>query len=212
MLFKKFIYRQALNALALGEYDKAERLFKKIHKTGQNGQGIRHNIAVTLMAQEKFEEAESWFLMELNDYGECFSRTLALGDLYYNWGKREESQDFYSRALSDCTAETMKRYLNIRIKNCSDPEHFQNASESLRLLKEGRRLAEQGEIEKALETLERSFALDKSQYQSLNEAGVILLNHKGEHGKAHDYFKKALTLSDLSIIRRNRELAAEKLK
>ncbi len=207
MLFKKLMYRQALNSLALGEYEKAEALFKKFYKTGKTVQGIRHNIGVCLMAREQFAEAEPWFKQEMDDFGECFSRTLALGDLYYNWGRREEALDYYTRTLKDCSNETMKRFLSVRIGICKKEEAFADAQESLKLLKEGRSLSEQGDYDRALELLDRSFALDKSQYQGLNEAGVILLNKKNDPAGALERFEKALRLSDLSIIRKNRELA-----
>ena len=208
MFFKKLKTRLALNALALCDYEKAEKYFRKIYESGGDVQGIKHNIAVTLMAQKKYDEAEVFFLKEIEDYGESFSRLVSLGDLYYLWGKREPCLKAYSEALKESPSVKVSNLLKGRLENCRDAGRFSRVGESLNLLIEGRSLAEKGEYEKALAAFDSSFKCDGTQYQSLNEAGVILMNQYKDFSKALEYFDKAAALSDLSIIQKNRELAS----
>ncbi len=207
MLFKQLKQRLAMNALAQGEYRKAEERFRKLREKEGDSQGIRHNIAVCLMAQEKFDEAEPLFMEELEDYGECFSRHVTLGDLYYIWGKREECERFYRLSLEEAPSTKVTNILKKRLATCKDPEAFARVEESQKLLKEGRKKNSEEDFDAAMDCFERSFERDASQYQSLNEAGVLALNQKKDPRKALYYFEKAELLSDLSIVRKNIEIA-----
>ena len=207
MLFTKMRYRLALNSMSVGDYVKAENLFKKIQKSDPAVQGVGHNIGVCLMAQERYDEAEVCFRKEVETLGECYSRSVTLGDLYYAWGKREEAALWYGKSLEESPDSAVKQFLNRRIAICANSAKFEAAMEGCRLMKQGRAEAEKGEIEIAIDCYEQSFEKDPTQYQSLNEAGVLLLNHKREYARARDYFKKALRLSDLSPIRKNLGLA-----
>ncbi|MDC7239359.1 MAG: tetratricopeptide repeat protein [Spirochaetales bacterium] len=207
MLFTKAKYRQALNDLAMGEYTKAEELFRRILKSAPSTQGAGHNLAVCLMAQERYDEAEEFFLREIEALGECFSRSIALGDLYFTWGKRKSAEEWYGKSLEECPGPTIRQFLKKRIVLCRSEEKFADAMEGFSLMKQGKREVEAGEFDKAIESFELAFEKDPTQYQSLNEAGVLLMNHKKEYRRAREHFKTALKLSDLSPIRKNLELA-----
>ena len=122
--------------------------------------GTRHSIAVCLMAQEKFAEAEPLFLEELEDYGECFSRHVNLGDLYYIWGKREECGRYYKLALEESTSAKLSNVLKKRLAICEDPDAFAMIQESQNLLKEGRRKSREGDFDGAFDCFERSYEKD----------------------------------------------------
>ncbi len=193
----------------MGEYSKAEEMFKKIYKSAPSTPGVGHNIGVCLMAQERYDDAESFFLKEVENLGECFSRSIALGDLYFTWGRRESAETWYGKSLEDCPTATIKQFLRKRIVICKNEEKFSSAMEGFRLMQQGRHEVENGEIDRAIASFELSFEKDPTQYQSLNEAGVLLMNHKKEYARARDHFKAALKRSDLAPIRKNLELTEE---
>ncbi len=212
MLFRKFRLRQGMNALALGDYAKAEQIFRRLLEEGRDEQGIRHNIAVCLTAQKRFSEAEPFFLEELEHYGACFSRHVALGDMYYLWGKRRQSLRFYTLSLQDSPSVQFTNLLKTRIAICRDEDDFAQTRESLELFQKGQQQKERGRYDEALESFKLSLKKDPSQYQGLNETGVILMNHKNKPDEALPYFKKALQFSNLSLIRKNAELAQKRMQ
>ena len=203
--------RFAMNALALGNYEKAEILFRKIAATENERPGLKHNIGLALMAQGHFREALPFFLREAEIYGDSWSRCLALGDLNFQLNQRTDAFDWYKKAVRDAPSEEDEKRIQTMIRNCKDDVSFQNVHKSRSLFMESRERLQAGDADKALELLHEAVALDETHFESWNEAGTIYLNIKNCPEKALPCFEKAREYSPLSVIKKNEEMARKKI-
>lgn len=195
--------RLALNHLVTGEYRKAETYFLRIRKHAPNRPGILHNLGLVELALRKYPESEALFKQDLELYGESWVRLKSLAELYYIWGKREEAETYYGKALAECEDGREQLLAEKRIAKCREPERFRLAAESYRLFEEGTELMRRKEFDAALEILEQAVSLDETNFQALNNIGVILLEVKQDRDGAESRFRMAAEYTSLPIITGN---------
>jgi tetratricopeptide (TPR) repeat protein len=195
--------RAAMNNFVMGRYAKAEDLFRKIREVQPNKFALGHNLGLVCLAQEKYDEAESYFLRELELYGETYIRFKSLGDMYYIWGKREKCSEYYSKSLSLCEHEGDRRLISRRMTLCADPAAFETAMESYRELKRGNLLMAEKDLDNSYEAFQKAVELDPHNFQAWNNLGALEMNHKKDLPAAVKYFKKASALTSLQAIHNN---------
>ena len=92
-----FLNRFALNAYISTDYTKALKYYEKILRNNPCHPGLMYNIGLCYFAMKDYARAESFFMDELDRYGETGDRLRTLGDLYYRWKKREQALFFYKQ-------------------------------------------------------------------------------------------------------------------
>ena len=207
----RFWHRSALNCLVTQKYAKAEEFFRKIQAVEPNRFGLGHNLALAYLAQEKFEEAEKYFLNEIQRYGETFVRFKSLGDMYYIWGKREKCSEYYALALPLCEHKADKSQIEHRIAQCKTEEAFAVAMKSCEYLKQGNKKIEEKEFDAAGELLKKAVELDRCNFQAWNNLGALEMNIKNNVAEAVKYFEKAVQYTSLVGIHGNLKKARDTL-
>ena len=204
--------RRALNALATGNYAESRRFWEKIRKRKPDAQGIRHNIALTYIGEQQYEQAEALLLAEIEDFGAFYPRVKALADMYYVWGQWEKAHERYCEAL-ECSdvEENQRKLVKRRIEQTNDSAGYGSVLESLQLLEKGNTLLEAEQWEDALEAFRKAAALDPTNLQALNNIGTIQLNYERDPNAAANTFRRALSWSHLPWLSRNLK-QAEKAK
>jgi tetratricopeptide (TPR) repeat protein len=195
--------RSAMNNFVLGRYAKAEEFFRKIQAVQPNKFALGHNLGLVCLAQERYEEAEGFFLRELELYGETYIRFKSLGDMYYIWGKREKCSEYYSKSLSLCEHEGDRRLISRRMTLCADPAAFETAMESYRELKRGNTLMAEKDFDGSYDAFKKAVDLDPYNFQALNNLGALEMNHKKDIPAAVKFFEKASALTSLQAIHNN---------
>jgi tetratricopeptide (TPR) repeat protein len=204
-------YRAALNNLVTQNYAKAEEYFKKIQAVEPNRFGLGHNLALVCLAQERYEEAEKYFLNELERYGDTLMRFKSLGDLYYIWKKREPCKAYYEKALPLCENEADKRQIMHRIAQCGSEESFARAMKSFELLKAGNRKMSEKDFDGAYELLKESVEIDSCNFQAWNNLGALEMNIKKDAAASVKFFEKAAYYTSLVGIHENLKKARDML-
>lgn len=195
--------KRATNYLFGGEFEKARRLFLKLHAAEPGVPGMRHNLALTYIGEQRFAEGERLLLEELSDFGEHYPRLKALADLYYMWGRREAASEFYAQALDTDCPEEEKPLIRRRIEITGDAARFERARESLKRLADGNELLGEDRWEEALQAYQTAVELDETNLQALNNTGTIQLNHARDPALALETFKRACAWSPLPWLRSN---------
>jgi tetratricopeptide (TPR) repeat protein len=196
--------RRALNAMSTGEYAAARRIWEKLSKGNPTAQGMRHNIALTYIAEERYTEAEPLLLGEIEDFGEYHPRIRALADMYYTWGRRSAAHEWYRKAIQrdDCP-DTERRLLTRRSELTSDEKVYARVLESIEEVRKGNALLSQNRWIEAKECFQRAVELDPTNIQAMNNVGSIALNNEKDPEIARAWFKRALTWSELAWLRKN---------
>ena len=196
--------RQALNALAEGDYPRSRRMFEKLRKHKPDAQGIRHNIALTYIGEEDFEAAEPLLLAEVEDYGAYYPRLKALADMYYVWGKRVQAHDHYRRALESSDVISEERgFVEHRLELTSDDETFSAVIESFGALRRGNELLDAERWQDAMNAFTQAVRHDPTNIQALNNIGTIQLNYQRDPKRAAATFRRAISWSPLPWLKRN---------
>ena len=201
--FIRYWERAAMNNFVMGRYAKAEEFFMKIRDVQPEKYGLGHNLGLVALALEKYEEAERYFLREIEKYGETYIRFKSLGDMYYIWGNREKCGEYYKKSLDLCEHEGDRRLLNRRIKVCGDPAAFETAMRSYAELKEGNRKMADKDFDGAYASFQKAAELDPYNFQAMNNLGALEMNHKKDIPASAEFFKKASALTSLQAIHNN---------
>lgn len=208
-----FYERSGLNAYVSGDYEKAEKWFRKLEEKEPDSIAVLRNLGVILMAKGDAEGAERYLLKEEKIYGRSFHRHAALADIAYARGKRKEAEKRYGLALAEpeCApggkAEALRPLLGKRLAICGDEEAFAKTRESMKAFDEGQALRDSGEHERAVEAFLRSASLDETNWPALNNAGSIYLNAMKKPAEAVEMFEKAFAISKNIHAAQNLELA-----
>lgn len=207
--------RLGMNAYALGDYERAEKWFRKLERKEPDSLRTLRNLGVILLARGDFSGAERYLKREERLYGESYQRHRALADLAYSAGNREAAAARYSAALSCPEAgereERERNFLQARLAVCRDRARFEDAREGGRRFAEGEAARARGDAEAALAAFLSAADLDPTNWPALNNAGVILLERDGGAERALEAFQKAAACAGLSMIERNISLAKELL-
>lgn len=205
--------RFGLNAYISGDYDKAERWFRKLEAKEPESIAALRNLGVILMAKGDAEGAERYILKEEKIYGRSFNRHAALADIAYARGKRKEAQRRYAAALAEpeCapggSAEAARPLMEKRCALCSDEVSFERTRESMKAFMEAQELRERGDYEAAVARFRRSAELDETNWPALNNIGTIYLNTMKRGAEAAAVFERAFSISRNPQIARNYEVA-----
>jgi tetratricopeptide (TPR) repeat protein len=203
--------RTAFNNLVLQKYAKAEEYFRKVAAVEPYRFGLGHNLALVCLAQERYDDAEKYFLDELDRYGESFVRLKSLGDLYYIWGKPEKCREYYEKAFPLCQHEADKRQLRHKIDQCGSPPAFENGQKSLAALKRGNQKMTEKDFDGAEVCLKEAVGFDSCNFQAWNNLGALEMNIKKDVAEAVKYFEKAAFYTSLTGIHGNLKKARETL-
>ena len=199
----KLLERSGLNYYVTGDYTAAETCFKKILEIDNGYRGIRHNLGVMALAQERFAEAEKIFLSELELEGEKYPHLRLLAEVYYLWGKREKALATYSRANAADPPRHEKRLILERIAVCKNNERFKQAVLARQHYAEGNRLMDALEWKKAEEQYVQAVKLDISNVSAWNNLGSLRMNQKKDYAGAAEAFRAALSLQRVAWIANN---------
>ncbi|SIQ29091.1 Tetratricopeptide repeat-containing protein [Alkalispirochaeta americana] len=203
----KYLERTGLNAYALGRHAEAERSFLALLALDGDRPGVRHNLGLAFLAQEKFSQAEELFLHELSRLGDHFPRLRVLGDLYYQWGKPHQAAEMYQRSLDEDCPRQDRAFLEMRCEICRDPERFHQARLSRESYLRGNRAMEEGDIPGARQALDEALRLDPSNVPAWNNLGTLLLNHCQDPAGAAEAFREGLRLQPVPWLQANLEKA-----
>jgi tetratricopeptide (TPR) repeat protein len=206
--------RFGLNAYVSGDYDKAERWFRKLEAREPESISVLRNLGVILMAKGDAEGAERYLLREEKLYGRSFHRHAALADIAYARGKRKEAEKRYALALAEpeCApggkGESVRPLMEKRLAICGNEQSFAKSRQSMSVFAQAQASRDGGDPVKAVEEFLRSAELDETNWPALNNAGSIYLNTMKQPAKAAEMFEKAFAISRNLQIARNLELAS----
>jgi tetratricopeptide (TPR) repeat protein len=215
--FKKWFYRRlALNYMTAGKPGKAERWYKKLERFEPDTLEVLHNLGVIYIALNKHTEAEKYLLKEIDLYGESEIRNRVLGDLYYVSGNREMAGQFYGRALNllqnGSKDKSTERFLRRRVKHCSEELSYEKVLKGMKHYEEGAACYARGDYDEALYSYNKAVKCDNSSYLAMNAAGTLLMNNIKDYEQARQFFRKALELADIPLVKHNLTLAENKIK
>jgi tetratricopeptide (TPR) repeat protein len=202
-IFIRWWERAALNNFVTGQYARAEEFFRKIQAEEPYRFGLGHKLGLVCLAQQRYDEAEKYFLNEIERYGDTFMRFKSLGDLYYMWGKREPCKDYYSRSLALCGEETDKRQIMHRIAQCANSGSFESAIKSYNLLKGGNTKMADKDYDRAYELFREAVKADACNFQAWNNLGALEMNIKKDIPESIKCFEKAASYTSLRSIHDN---------
>ena len=192
-----------MNSLISGDYNKAEKYFKKAMSINSSKEGINYNCAVAMIGTKKFDEAEICLHKEIEISGQSYNILKTISELYYISGQREKAADYLKETLEKCPDENESALLKNKIKNTADEKTYKKSLKALELFEKGTALLNQGEWEKAKENFLKALDFDKTNPFVYNNLGFISMMKEKKYFEARELFKKALKLSNLPIIKQN---------
>ncbi len=207
-----FQERMGLNAYVSGDYEGAERWFRKLESREGESLRVLRNLGVILLARGDAEGAGRYLRREEERFGPSYHRHCALGDLAYAGGRREEALRRYRAALAEPDgggAGASRALLEVRAAACADAAAYARTRGAQERFAAGEAARDAGRHEEALAAFEEAAALDPSMWPALNNAGAVLLNGLGDAARAAPYFEKAFALSGSAQSARNAELARQ---
>ncbi len=214
---KRWLYRRmALNSMTAGNPEKAERWYKKLEFFEPDSLEVIHNLGVIYVSLKKFADAESYILREIGQFGESEIRCRILGDLYFISGDRKKGERYYGRALAllqeGSGDKSTAKFLRRRLKQCEEKSSYETALEGLKHYEDGLTHYSKGKYKEALESYNMAMKCDNSSFMAMNAAGTLLMNNVKDYEQARSFFRKALDLADMPVIRQNLALAEYKIK
>lgn len=214
---KRWLYRRmALNNMTAGNPEKAEKWYKKLELLEPDSLEVIHNLGVIYVSLKRFPDAESYLSREIGQFGESEIRCRILGDLYFVSGDRKRAERYYGRALAllqDGSGDkSTAKFLRRRLKQCEEKSTYETALEGLKHYENGLTHYASGEYKEALDSYNRAMKCDNSSFMAMNAAGTLLMNNIRDYEQARNFFRKALDLADMPVIRQNLALAEYKIK
>lgn len=170
--------RRALNAYVEEDYRQARTLFEKVRHRYPNEPGILYNLGLCALGLKKYSEAESFFLADLERYGESPSRLRSLADLYFLARDREKALDFYRRLEGLRGDELAGSWLEKRITLLEDETRSTEAMEAAGLMERALEAAAEKESKRAIQLLEQAAEQDPSSFQIRNNLGVLYMKQE----------------------------------
>jgi tetratricopeptide (TPR) repeat protein len=190
-----YYQRRALNAMVSEDWSVAETFFKKMMQQQVSSLGLRYNLGLVYLAQEKFVKAEAIFLSSVDSYGKSLRLCRVLGDLYFLWGKRDKSLIWYQDALMDAPEEKEERLIKMRIKIVDIEKSYQQVLAMNPLVREARSFMD-SDYQKAKILYEQILAVDPTNIEAMNNLGSIHMNELDDPKTASSYFSQVLDLVD----------------
>jgi Flp pilus assembly protein TadD len=200
--------RKGLNALSDNNWSRAIEAFESLNHLNPEDRGAVHNLALAYMGAERFEDAEQCFLENLKRLGEYYPRLRALADLYYLWGKREQAQRYYRKALDEAGDEA-KALIEERIRLTADDKTFSAVQQADRAYRAGVKALQEEIYSEAAEHFREAARKDPSHVLAWNNLGTVLMNHYQDYDGAARVFETARQYEQLPILQANLEKLAE---
>lgn len=198
----RLVERRALNAFTVGDYPRAEELFRALQRREGETQRVLRNLGLVRMAQGDLADARRLFEREVELFGPSADRLRALAEVAYLAGDRKTAADRIAAALSEpgCQgSELWERRAGI----CADSQTYAAAMQGKKDFAEGNRRLAAGDTDGALDAFRKAVSADPTDYAALNNIGGILLNSKNDPAAAARIFEQALGLLDLPMVRAN---------
>jgi len=201
-LLNFYYQRRALNAMVQEQWESAEKYLKKIQQHHPVAFGIKYNLGLVSLAREKFEEAETIFTETIDQYGENFQLCRVLGDLYYFWGKREKSRQWYMAAIEKRPRGKERKLISIRLGLVADDKLFGKVQAGLNTLQTARACMN-NDPGRAIKVYQEIIAVDPSNIEALNNVGSLYMDEYNDPETAIKYFDKVSSLVDNPAAIRN---------
>lgn len=201
--------RKGFNALSGGDYRTAIGAFQAIMERDGDRRGTRHNLGLAYLGSQEFEKAETCFLEDLELLGEYFPRIKVLGDLYYIWGKREEANRWYLRALKQDEPAAPGDLLRKRVQQTESEEAFSPVREADEAYRRGVEALRRDSYREALPEFQKAAKLNPTHVLAWNNAGSVLMNNFGDPEAARKAFQQGIEMEPLPILQMNLQKAAE---
>lgn len=201
--------RKGFNALSGGNYHAAVEAFSELLRREPSRTGTRHNLGLAYLGSEEFEKAEECFLKDLELLGDYFPRFKVLGDLYYIWGKQEEANRWYRRALQEKESKQSEKLLAERIRQTDSVEAFKSVREADAAYRKGVAALRAESYQEALDQFRRAAELNPTHVLAWNNAGTVLMNNFDSPDEARKVFQAGLEMEPLPILQMNLQKAAE---
>jgi len=201
--------RKGFNALSGGDYRAAVDSFTEILRREPSRTGTRHNLGLAYLGLEEFEKAEQCFLKDLELLGDYFPRLKVLGDLYYIWGKREEANRWYRRALEEKEAKQSEKLLSQRLRQTESAEAFEKVRQADEAYRRGVEFLKADSSQEALDSFRAAAQLNPTHVLAWNNQGTVLMNNFDAPGEARKAFEAGIEMEPLPILQMNLQKAAE---
>lgn len=201
-ILNRLYTRFGFNAMVAQQHGKAEKYFLKIRKRTREGMGTNHNLGMVYLAKGDLKSAETCFLRELEKFGDSYSRSKVLADLYYAQGNAGKSLLYYRFAEGQESDEPDLLSVKRRIKICENNDLFKEVGTSNTLCKKGIEAEENNDLPAALDCYKRAIEKDPTNVQALNNAGACY-ERQQDLSNAGKYIKQAYELSGLPAIGQN---------
>ena len=201
--------RKGFNALSSGDYPAAVEAFSELLEREPSRTGTRHNLGLAYLGSEAFEKAEACFLKDLELLGDYFPRLKVLGDLYYIWGKREEANRWYRRALQEKESKQSQKLTTERIRQTESADAYEKVRQADEAYRQGVTALRAESYQEALDQFRRATELNPTHVLAWNNAGSVLMNNFDSPEEARHYFQAGLEMEPLPILQMNLQKAAE---
>lgn len=201
--------RKGFNALSSGDYTAAVKAFSELLEREPSRTGTRHNLGLAYLGSEEFEKAEACFLKDLELLGDYFPRFKVLGDLYYIWGRREEANRWYRRALQEKESKQSQKLITERIRQTESADAYEKVRQADEAYRQGVAALRAESYQEALDQFRRAAELNRTHVLAWNNAGSVLMNNFDSPEEARHYFQAGLEMEPLPILQMNLQKAAE---
>ncbi len=197
--------RFGLNAYAQGDYERAEKWFRRLERTEPESPRVLRNLGVILLARGDSEGAASYLRREEALYGESYQRHRSLADIAYAAGDARGSGRRYAAAAAfpEAAREPDAAFLAARLAVCRDAKLFERARKAAEAFSAGERQRDVGDRAAAYESFTEAAELDPTHWPALNNAGAIALSERGDPEAALGHFRRAAALVRHPLIVRN---------
>ncbi|WP_170300817.1 tetratricopeptide repeat protein [Rhodoplanes serenus] len=201
--------RLTLNALASGDYPRAERMLRRMERQEGETRRVLHNLALARLGQGDAGGAVRLLDRLVDLYGEAPAVLRALADAAYLSGDRDDARCRIAAALAepDCPDRTL---LTRRAALCEDAAAHARAMAGKRDFADGNARLAAGDKDAALAAFRRAAEADPTDFVALNNLGTLLMNHAGDRKGAEKVFARAAALADQPVVRRNLAAARER--
>lgn len=211
MLKRVAIYlneRLLLNALANGDYARADKALARIARWEGRSRRVLHNLALVRLGQWNFAAAEALLEQQIEEYGEAPELLRALAEAAYLSGERERAAQRLAAVLADPDCDD-RGLLERRAAICADVAAYDRAMAGKQDFAAGIALLRKDDADGAAAAFRRAAEADPTDFVALNNLGTVLLNRIRDHAGAIRAFERAQELSDQAIVRGNLAKARE---
>jgi len=210
-IIRRFNEYQGYNALGSQHYVKAAKYFRKIAAAFATERGVNYNLAISLIGMRAYTEAIDCLLLELKVSGELYNVLLALGEVCFIQGERDNARSYLTAALNKATQSDDTSRLQQMLKNLAEVETYQRIMHGRQLFEQGVSEMDAGNFDEARSLYYQSLCYDEQNALIYNNLGVIALNQDRDSQEAAQYFNKALEYEELPLFRMNLRKASKDL-